>query len=108
MDERQQTVDNRALMIRAAAHRPETIQVAQRRLRQSAYLALQHLSCDFRAGVLTLRGRLPSYYLKQVALAVIVTVEGVQRIDDQIEVAPLHGPVNGNGPFDHRVSSSPG
>ena len=48
---------------------------------------MQHLSCAFRAGVLTLRGRLPSYYLKQVALAVVATVEGVERINDQVEVA---------------------
>jgi hypothetical protein len=62
--------------------------LAECRLRRSGYLAMQHLSCAFRAGVLTLHGRLPSYYLKQVALAVVATVEGVARIDDQVEVAP--------------------
>jgi hypothetical protein len=69
------------------AQGPETSEEAESRLRRSGYLAMRHLSCAFRAGVLTLRGRLPSYYLKQVALAVVTTVEGVERIDDQIEVA---------------------
>src|SRR5262249_59873266 len=66
---------------------PETGEPAESRLRRSGYLALQHLSCEFRAGVLTLRGRLPTCYLNQVALAVVGTVEGIQRIDDQLEVA---------------------
>ena len=67
---------------------PETGELAECRLRRSGYLAMQHLCCDFRARVVTLRGRLPSYYLKEVALAVAATVEGVERIDDQVEVAP--------------------
>jgi hypothetical protein len=37
--------------------------------------------------VLTLRGRLPTYYLKQMALAAVAAVEGVRRIDDRVEVA---------------------
>jgi hypothetical protein len=75
-----------------AAHYPGTAELAENKLRRSAYLALQHLSCEFCAGELTLRGRLPSYYLKQVALAVVATVEGVRRIDDQIEVTSPYGP----------------
>jgi hypothetical protein len=54
----------------------DTGELAERRLRGNAYPALQHISCDFRAGVLTLRGRL------QVALTAVVTVAGVERIDD--------------------------
>jgi osmotically-inducible protein OsmY len=85
MDEPQHTVDNCATG--PAARRPGTGELAESRLRRSAYLALRPLSCEFRAGVLTLRGRLPSYYLKQVAQAAVATVEGVERIDNQIEVA---------------------
>jgi hypothetical protein len=69
------------------SHCLETGELAESRLRRSGYLAMEHLSCAFRDGVLTLRGRLPSYYLKQIALAVVATVEGVERIDDQVEVA---------------------
>jgi hypothetical protein len=84
MDEHQQAARNRALC--SESQRPETGKLAESKLRRSAYLALQHLSCEFCAGVLTLRGRLPSYYLKQVALAVVATVRGVERINDQVEV----------------------
>jgi hypothetical protein len=76
---------------RAGIHEVEhspTREMAESRLRRSAYPALKDLSCDFRAGVLTLRGFLPSYYLKQVALAAVAKVEGVERINDQVEVGP--------------------
>lgn len=74
---------------RAAVHEVEhspTREMAEACLRHSAYLALKDLSCEFRGGILTLRGRLPSYYLKQVALAVVAKVDGVERINDQVEV----------------------
>jgi hypothetical protein len=63
----------------AAARRSEPGELAESKLRRSGYLAMRHLSCELRAGALTLRGCLPSYYLKQVALAVVATVEGVER-----------------------------
>jgi len=40
---------------------------AEARLRAHPYLALQRVSCECRDGVLVLRGRLPTYYLKQIA-----------------------------------------
>jgi osmotically-inducible protein OsmY len=85
MDEPQHLMAESAA--RPAARPPESAELAESKLRRSGYLAMRHLSCAFRAGVLTLSGRLPSYYLKQVALAVVATVEGVERIDDQVEVA---------------------
>ena len=39
---------------------------AEERLRRSSCLALRDISCLANGGVLTLRGYLPSYYLKQV------------------------------------------
>jgi osmotically-inducible protein OsmY len=96
MDDPPLTADNGAAG--TAAHRPGAGELAESRLRRSAYLALQHVSCEFRAGVLTLRGRLPSYYLKQVAQAVVAEVEGVERIDNQIEiVARTPPPASGEG-----------
>jgi osmotically-inducible protein OsmY len=81
------------------AQRPGVGERAESRLRRSAYRALQHISCGFGAGVLTLRGRLPSYYLKQVAQTVAATVEGVERIDNQIEIVarPAPPPEPGGG-----------
>lgn len=71
------------------AHNPRASALAQRQLRRCPYRPLHYVSCEFRAGVLTLRGHLPTYYLKQVALAAVATVDGIQHIDDQIEV--VHG-----------------
>jgi hypothetical protein len=61
--------------------------VAERALRGGPYPALKKLSCDYRGGVLVLRGCLPSYYLKQTAQEVVAhQVQGVGRIDNQIQV----------------------
>ena len=60
--------------------------VAERALRSGPYPALKTLSCDDRGGVLVLRGCLPSYYLKQVAQEAVARLEGVQAIDNQIQV----------------------
>jgi hypothetical protein len=64
-------------------------------LRRNPYLALKNVACDCRGGVLVLRGRLPSYYLKQVAQEAVARLEGVQAVDNQIQVvapAPRSGP----------------
>jgi osmotically-inducible protein OsmY len=59
---------------------------AERRLRGNVYLALKKISCEYGGGVLTLRGRLPSFYLKQMAQEAVSDTVGVERIDNQIEV----------------------
>jgi osmotically-inducible protein OsmY len=61
---------------------------AESRLRCNSYLALRNVSCEYREGVLTLRGCLPTYYLKQVAQAAVDHLEGVHRIVNEIEVTP--------------------
>jgi osmotically-inducible protein OsmY len=57
-------------------------------LRCNSYLALQNVCCEYRDGILTLRGRLPTYYLKQMAQAAVARVEGLGRIVNEIEVTP--------------------
>lgn len=37
-------------------------------------------------GTLTLRGRLPSFYLKQVLQTLLCDIEGVELIDNQVDV----------------------
>ena len=61
-------------------------ELAERCLRSNSYLALSNVSCDCSNGVVVLRGCLPTYYLKQVAQEVVAHLEGVVRIDNQIEV----------------------
>jgi hypothetical protein len=66
-------------------------QAAEARLRQAAYYGLRLLSCEWRDGVLPLRGRVPSYYLKQLAQACLQGLAGVRAIDNQLIVTPLQG-----------------
>ena len=58
----------------------------RRRLHESAYPLHRYLRCSFCDGVLTLHGRVSSYYLRQTALAMLVEVQGVEEIVDRIEV----------------------
>ena len=75
-----------ALLPPPAARRVDPANLAERALRNSPYLALRNVACDCRDGLLTLRGCLPTYYLKQVAQAVVAHVEGVRQVVNEIEV----------------------
>jgi len=55
-------------------------------LRKSSYLAVRRLSCDYHEGVLTIRGRVATFYLKQVAQSLLVNLEGVEEINNLVEV----------------------
>lgn len=59
---------------------------AHRRLAASRYGELSRVSCDFHEGVLTLRGRVSSYYLKQIAQSVVRHVPGVELVVNHLEV----------------------
>jgi osmotically-inducible protein OsmY len=69
-------------------HNPEAriSELAERCLRRSAYLDLKAISCVYREGVLVLRGRLPTYFLKQMAQEVVAHLAGVEDIENRIEV----------------------
>lgn len=69
----------RAVEIEEAAHRCLTT---------SSYPVLRQIACHFEEGVLTMRGRVCSFYLKQVAQTAVGKLKGVQRIENCIEVAP--------------------
>ena len=76
---------------------------ARERLAETHYARLfQQITVHYSDGVLTLRGRLPSFYLKQVLQTLLLDLEGVTRIDNRVEVAnaaPLVERPNGNGVF---------
>lgn len=65
---------------------PTPEELAERCLRSNSYPALRNISCECLNGVLVLRGCVETYYLKQVALAAVAHLEGVERIDNQIRV----------------------
>jgi hypothetical protein len=64
---------------------------AEIQLRSNSYLALKNVSCEYSEGTLTLRGCLPSYYLKQMAQTAVARIDGVKRIVNEIEVIGSRG-----------------
>jgi osmotically-inducible protein OsmY len=60
--------------------------VACDRLRERPFLPGSRVSCEYAAGTLLLRGRLSSYYHKQVAQEAVKGIEGVTDIVNEIEV----------------------
>ena len=66
--------------------RREVGELAESRLSKIPSLALRDIGCVYNEGVLTLRGRLPTLHLKQIAQAVVADIEGVQTIVNQIQV----------------------
>lgn len=59
---------------------------AERRLHKSSYPSHRGLRCGFRDGVLTLEGRVSSYYSRQMACAMVANLEGVESVVDRMEV----------------------
>jgi osmotically-inducible protein OsmY len=55
-------------------------------LRRSTYPELWHVACEYREGILTLRGRVSSFYMKQIAQAIVQRLEGVERVVNRVEV----------------------
>lgn len=59
----------------------------QQLLDRSNYLAIRRVRCEFHDGRLILNGRVPTYYLKQVAQTIVRQVPAVRRIDNRVDVA---------------------
>lgn len=64
----------------------EAIQAVESRLQESSYWHLRAVSCECIAGTLTIRGRVPTYYLKQIAQSVVRKIEGIKSVINLIEV----------------------
>ncbi|MGO8752192.1 MAG: BON domain-containing protein [Thermoguttaceae bacterium] len=61
-------------------------EAARERLRGSPYGSLRTVSCECKDGVLFLRGRLSSFYHKQLAQEVVARIVGVTQVINEIEV----------------------
>lgn len=61
-------------------------EAARELLRGSPYGSLGTVSCDSTDGVLFLRGRLSSFYHKQLAQEVVARIVGVTQVINEIEV----------------------
>ena len=65
---------------------PTIHRTVEEELRRSGYMALRHVACIARGDLVYLQGRLPSYFLKQVAQELAARVEGVRRVINRIDV----------------------
>jgi len=65
---------------------PNVARLAQKRLQDSSYPELRTIDCDFVDGVLTLRGRVSSFHMKQVAQVIAARVADLQCLDNRLEV----------------------
>jgi hypothetical protein len=61
---------------------------AEARLHDSPYSALRTVSCRFHDGVLIVNGRVPTYYLKQVAQTLLGDMPEVSEIQNRLDVSP--------------------
>lgn len=55
-----------------------------------AHPALVNVTCDLSGSKLTLEGDVPTFYLKQLAQEAAVRVQGVEKVENRIEVRPAH------------------
>ncbi|NUQ62395.1 MAG: BON domain-containing protein [Pirellulales bacterium] len=60
--------------------------LAERALSQKDFRFSRCVSCESRDGTLILSGRVPTYYLKQLAQAAVSGIEGVEQIDNRLDV----------------------
>ena len=65
---------------------PAIVKVAMERLRDSPYNDMRRVSCECKHGVLFLRGRLFSFYEKQVAQETVARIDGVAQVVNEVEV----------------------
>lgn len=77
LQEQQTRLSKESLMVQAEA---------QSRLRTSWYHELHVIACEVHEGVLTLRGRVSTYYMKQIAQTLIRGLDCVGEINNRLEV----------------------
>lgn len=66
-------------------------EAALARLRDSSYAPLRRVHCEFVEGDLVLRGRLATFFHKQLAQELVSKVNGVERVVNHIEVVSKAG-----------------
>jgi osmotically-inducible protein OsmY len=64
----------------------QLLESVENQLRHNSYLAHKDIRCDCRHGVLTLRGHLPTYYLRQLAGALAADAAGDAPVRNEIEI----------------------
>jgi len=67
-------------------HLADPAKFAQAKLAASPYAPLRRLTCDSHEGVLSIRGQVSSFYLKQLAQTAVRGVPGVEEVNNQVQV----------------------
>ena len=60
--------------------------LAEQRLRAARFAAMRCVSCCYANGVLTLRGVVASYHLKQLAQTIVRTIDEVSQVENCLRV----------------------
>jgi hypothetical protein len=60
-------------------------------LETSGYAALRHLRCEVTGAVVMVHGMAPSYFLKQMAQAVLQRLDGIRGVRNLVEVQVSEG-----------------
>ena len=61
-------------------------EAVQETLSSSAYLPLRRLTVTAEDGVVTLHGKVPSFYLKQLAQSLLKSISAIREIKNQVNV----------------------
>ena len=71
----------------------DVLQRVRGRLSQSCHFTRhwREIDCDYREGILTLRGCVPTFYLKQVLQSILKDLPGVRRVDNRVDVVSAAG-----------------
>jgi hypothetical protein len=64
----------------------QLLAAARNKLRASGYLLLGTVICEVVDGIITVRGSVPTFYLKQVAQEVLLQVASDQGVRNRLEV----------------------
>ena len=65
------------------------MKLAQSRLSASPFLPLRALQCEGQNGHVTIRGRVPTGYLRKPSAMLVKSIDGVRRVTNEVEVLPL-------------------
>ncbi|NLX55840.1 MAG: BON domain-containing protein [Planctomycetaceae bacterium] len=64
----------------------KVVRDARRRLRKCAHSPVQRIACDYHEGILILRGRVSSFFHKQLAQEAVRNLAGVDKVVNAVEV----------------------
>jgi osmotically-inducible protein OsmY len=67
----------------------QVLEEAQDALHTQLFHLRRNLTVEFREGLLLLKGRVSSYYHKQVAQEAVLRLDAVEQVVNQIEVVPV-------------------